>query len=46
MKIKNMLSTRPVITGYLSSYVNACLLQIKKINDEGIKAQRETEKEE
>lgn len=39
-----MLGTRPVIIEHLSSYVNICLLQIKKINGEGIKVKRRKQK--
>lgn len=40
MTIKNMLGTRTVIIEDLSSYMNTCLLQIKKTNGKGIKVKR------
>lgn len=44
MKIKNMLGTRQGIIEHLSSYMNPCLLQIKKINGEPIEVKRGKQK--
>ena len=39
-----MLATRPVVTELLSFSMSICLLQIKKINGEGIKVKRRKQK--